>query len=141
NSGLADHESSYVGRFFVVPHPWFSARYSFQVDEDSLSAQRNRLSLSAGPAALRVAMSYIYVDRLTQSALSRNIEQLGTTVTSRLSQSWRVQARYLTSLADEDEGWLFWGGSLIYEDECILAGLDLSRRYIGSRDNPPDTAI
>jgi hypothetical protein len=69
------------------------------------------------------------------------VEQLGTSLDGRLSPNWRVQARYLTSLADEDPGSLTWGGTLIYEDECLLTGLDLTRRYIGNRDFPPDTAI
>jgi hypothetical protein len=69
------------------------------------------------------------------------VEQLGTALDSKLSPYWRTQIRYLTSVADEDPGTLAWGGSLIYEDECILAGVDLTRRYIGNRDNPPDTAI
>lgn len=140
HSGLADNQSHYVGRVSVRPHPWLSTRYSFQVDQEDFSAQRNRASLSVGPGALSVTFDYIYIDRRTQTGLSNNIEQLGTTVGSRLTQNWRAQARYLTSLAG-DSGSLLWGGTMIYEDECILAGLDLTRRYIGNRDNPPDTAI
>lgn len=141
NSGLGEHQSNYVGRIFVSPHPWFSARYKFQVDQNDFSTQRNLASVSAGPSALRTTVTYVYVDRLGISNASQGVEQLGTTVDSRLTPHWRTQVRYLTSVSDEDPGSLAWGGSLIYEDECLLVGLDLTRRYIGNRDNPPDTAV
>jgi LPS-assembly protein len=141
NSGLAKGQSHYVGRVSISPHPWFAARYNFQVDQHDFAAQQNRASISIGPSALRTSFNYIYVDSLGLSNAGRGVEQLGTTIDGRLSPNWRTQIRYLTSLADEDPGSLTWGGTLIYEDECLLAGLDLSRRYIGNRDNPPDTAI
>ena len=141
NSGLAGNQSHYVGRASFSPHPWLSTRYSFQVDQDDLSAKRNRATVGVGPSALRASVSYVYVDRLTQTGLNRSIEQLGTAVDAKLSPHWRTQARYLTSLTEQDSGSLLWGGSLIYEDECVLAGVDLTRRYIGNRDNPPDTAV
>lgn len=140
HSGLSGHQSHYVGRVMFQPHSWFSTLYNFQIDPDDFSAQRSRAALTLGPSSLNVTFSYVYIDRLTQTGLTNSIEQLGTTVSARLTPTWRTQARYLTSLAD-DAGSLVWGGTLIYEDECILAGLDLTRRYIGNRDNPPDTAI
>lgn len=140
HSGLSGNQSNYVGRLLFSPHPWFSTRYSFQMDQNDFSAQRNRASAYFGPRAFNVGVSYVFVDRLTQPSLANSIEQLGTVVNARLNSHWRTQARYLTSLAD-DSGSLLWGGSFIYEDECLLFGVDLNRRYIGNRDNPPDTAI
>lgn len=141
NSGLNTHQSHYVGRISVAPHPWFAMRYNFQMDQENLAAHRNRASVSVGPAAMRASISYVYVDRLGVSNAGRGVEQLGTAIDNRLSQTWRTQLRYVTSVADEDPGTLSWGGTLIYEDDCLLVGLDLTRRYIGSRDNPPDTAV
>jgi LPS-assembly protein len=141
NSGLNGNQSHYVGRLTFSPHPWFLTRYSFQIDDDDLSAVRNRATVSLGPSALRTSFSYIFVDRESQRGLSSDVEQLSTVVEARASQNWRTQVRYVTSLSENDSGSLVWGGSLIYEDECILAGLDLTRRYIGNRDNPPDTAV
>lgn len=140
NSGLSGNQSNYVGRVLFSPHPWFSTRYSFQVDHSDFSAQRNRASAYFGPRSLNVGLSYVFVDRLTQSSLANDIEQLGAVVNARLTPKWRSTARYLTSLSD-DSGSLLWGANLIYEDECLLLGLDLTRRYIGNRDNPPDTAL
>ena len=140
HSGLSGHQSNYVGRLMFSPHPWFATRYSFHMDQNDFSAQRNRASAYFGPRSLNLRLSYVFVDRLTQPSLTNSIEQLGATLNARLTPNWRGQARYLTSLAD-DSGALLWGGSLIYEDECLLVGADLTRRYVGNRDNPPDTAI
>jgi hypothetical protein len=46
----------------------------------------------------------------------------------------------LTSLSS-DAGSLLWGGNLVYEDECIVTILDLTRRYVGTAAAPPDTAV
>jgi LPS-assembly protein len=139
-SGLSGNQSNYVGRALFSPHPWVSTRYSFQMDQSDFSAQRNRASVTVGPRALQASISYVYLDRLAQPNLGNSTEQLGMVVDAKLTPHWRTQARYLTSLA-EDSGTLLWGGSAIYEDECLLLGLDLTRRYIGNRDNPPDTAL
>ena len=45
------------------------------------------------------------------------------------------------SLETRDDGVLLSGATLFYEDDCILLGLDYSRRNIGRAEIPPDTAI
>jgi hypothetical protein len=51
-----------------------------------------------------------------------------------------VQLRDIRSVG-EDSGLLIGGASLVYEDECIIAGVDISRRRVGNRDDPPDDTI
>ncbi len=140
-SGLESQSSNYVGRLLVSPHPWMTASYHFQTNRGDLSANRNRVSVGAGPQAFNVGASYVFVDQRSQVGLVQDIEQLALTGLVRLTENWRFQARQLTSLADSDEGTLLWGGSFVYEDECLIGGIDFNRRYIGSRDNPPDTSI
>jgi lipopolysaccharide assembly outer membrane protein LptD (OstA) len=93
-----------------------------------------------GPSAAKLGISYIFVDQRSLSTLPANVEQLGTTFDLRLNEHWRTQARYLTSLSS-DGGSLLWGGNVAYEDECIIAVLDLTRRYVGTQAAPPDTAV
>jgi LPS-assembly protein len=140
-SGLEDRQSNYVGRILASPHPWVTTSYYAQLDKRDYAATRNRASLVMGPSALKLGISYIFIDRQTQFGLTRDIEQLGMTGNARLTEHWRFQMRQLKSLAADDEGTLQWGSSLIYEDDCLIAGFDLTRRYIGNRDNPPDTAL
>jgi len=139
-SGLEEQQSNYVGRVLFVPHPWFSATYNFQLDKDNLQAQRNIAGFGVGPSALRLSLSYAFFERSTQPGLTQDIEQVSSIVQANLTPFWRVQLRDVRSIG-EDSGQLLGGASLIYEDECILAGIDFSRRRIGSRDDPPDNTV
>jgi LPS-assembly protein len=139
-SGLQDEQSNIVGKLAFTPHPWLSTTYNFQLDKDDFSAQRSLAGLGLGPSAMRLSMSYAFFDRGTQPGLTQDIEQISTVLQTNLTQYWRVQLRDVRSIS-EDEGQLLGGASLIYEDECILAGIDFSRRRIGSRDDPPDNTV
>ncbi|MBI3710950.1 MAG: LPS-assembly protein LptD [Proteobacteria bacterium] len=139
NSGLQDKASNIVGRLRFLPHPWIGATYSFQADKGDFTATRDVASLTLGPPALQLTVSYVFVERSTQPTLEFDVEQIATQVVARITPNWRIQTRSLTSIA-QDSGTLIAGASLIYEDECIVIGLDVSRRNIGTRDNPPDTA-
>ncbi len=140
-SGLEEQESNYVGRIGFSPHDWLSTRYVFQLDKDDFTAARSLSGFTFGPRALQLSVNHIFFERSTQTVEPFDIEQLSTQLTARLSENWRFRVRELRSLSEEDEGQLLFGASLIYEDECILAGIDYTRRFVGSRDNPPDTAI
>jgi LPS-assembly protein len=139
-SGLQDQQSNIVGKLSFVPHPWFSGTYNFQLDKDNFTAQRNLAGVSVGPPPFRVGVSYAFFEQSTQPGLTQDIEQVSTVLQTNLTQYWRLQLRDVRSIS-EDEGQLLGGASLIYEDECILAGIDLSRRRVGSRDDPPDNTI
>jgi LPS-assembly protein len=139
-SGLEEQQSNIVGKFLFSPHPWFASSYNFQLDKDNLSAQRSIAGFGVGPSALRLSLSYAFFERSTQPDLEQDIEQVSAVVQANLTPFWRVQVRDVRSLG-EDQGQLLGGVSLIYEDECILAGVDFSRRRIGSRDDPPDNTV
>jgi LPS-assembly protein len=139
-SGLQQQMSNIVGNVYFTPHPWFSTTYNFQLDKDDFTAQRSLAGVGLGPAAFRLSMSYAFFERSTQADLNQDIEQVSTVLQANLTQYWRIQLRDVRSIS-EDDGQLLGGASLIYEDECILAGIDLSRRRVGSRDDPPDDTI
>lgn len=139
-SGLDEQQSNIVGKVGFSPHPWFATSYNFQLDKDDFSATRSIAGVSLGPSALRLAVSYAFFERNTQPGLTQDIEQVSAVLQANLTPYWRIQLRDVRSLG-EDEGQLLGGASLIYEDDCILAGVDLSRRRIGSRDDPPDTTV
>ncbi len=139
-SGLEEQQSNIVGKLLFTPHPWFSTTYNFQLDKDDFTAQRSLAGMSVGPSPMRLSMSYAFFDQSTQPGLTQDIEQVSTVLQTNLTQYWRIQLRDVRSISD-DSGQLLGGASLIYEDECILAGVDLSRRRIGSRDDPPDDTI
>lgn len=139
-SGADTRFSDVVGRVLVVPHPWLSATYRFQMDERSRELLRSIAGLSLGPSALRYGLSYARIDRSIQPTALRSINQLTQSVSARIDEVWRVSGRVAHSLG-EDSGVLVAGATLIYEDDCFLWGLDFARRNIGRADIPPDTAL
>jgi LPS-assembly protein len=139
-SGLEQQQSNIVGKVLFQPHPWLSTSYNFQLDKDNFTAQRSIAGIGLGPTALRLSLSYAFFERSTQPGLLTDIEQTSAILQANLTPFWRIQLRDVHDLG-ENSGQLLGGASLIYEDECILAGVDISRRRVGSRDDPPDNTI
>lgn len=139
-SGADTRFSDFVGRVLVVPHPWASASYRFQIDDRSREVLRSIAGFSLGPSALRYGLTHARIDRSIQPTALRSINQLSQSVTARFDEVWRVSGRVVQSLGS-DRGVLLAGATLIYEDDCFLWGLDLTRRNIGRADIPPDTAL
>jgi hypothetical protein len=63
-----------------------------------------------------------------------------TMLTAMIDENWRVVMRETRSIG-ADSGLLRFNSALIYEDECFLFGIDFQRRLVGTRDNPPDSAL
>lgn len=139
-SGLEDQRSNIVGRLTFAPHPWLFSAYRFQLDRDNFEARRSFADLVIGPPSFNISTSYIFIDRSSQSTLTTDLEQLQNSINLRLSERWLLQARSVRDVG-ENAGQLLTGATLIYEDECFLLGLDWTRREVGNRDNPPDTAF
>lgn len=139
-SGLEDQASNIVGKLSLSPHPWVGVSYNFQADKDNFEARRSLVGLSLGPPALRLGVGYTFLERSTQPSLAFDVEQVSTYVSANVTQNWRVQLRDIRGVG-EDSGLLIGGASLVYEDECIIAGVDISRRRVGNRDDPPDDTI
>lgn len=139
-SGIDTRFSDFVGRVQATPHAWATATYRFQVDSASRELLRSVSSMSLGPAPLRYSLSHVRIDRALQPTAQASINQLGHAVTAVITEYWRVQGRVIQQLG-ADDGVLVAGGTLIYEDDCFIWGLDLTRRNIGRAEIPPDTAL
>jgi len=139
-SGVETTFSDVVGRVFVVPHPWVSSTYRFQVDNSDHRLLRSIAGMSLGPPALRYSVSHARIDRAIQPTATASINQLAHAVSTRMSENWRLEGRVIQSLG-ADNGILIAGTTLFYEDDCFLWGIDLTRRNIGRAEIPPDTAL
>jgi LPS-assembly protein len=140
-SGIETRQSDVVGRVFAIPHRWVRATYRFQMDDSGGELLRSITSLSLGPPALVYGLSQTRIDRSLQPTAIQSIDQVSHSLATRLDENWRLQGRLVQSLAAHDEGVLLSGATLFYEDDCILLGIDFSRRNIGRAEIPPDTAI
>jgi LPS-assembly protein len=139
-SGADSRFSDFVGRIVAVPHEWAQASYRFQIDNANRELLRSISNVSVGPSALRYGLSHARIDRSVQPTALSSINQLSQTLSSRISENWRTTGRIVHSLG-QDNGILIAGATLIYEDDCFMWGIDLSRRNIGRAEIPPDTAI
>ncbi|MBI3506449.1 MAG: LPS-assembly protein LptD [Proteobacteria bacterium] len=139
-SGADTRLSDVVGRMNLRPHEWVEAGYRFQIDNSNHELLRSISNLSLGPNALRYGLAHARIDRSLQPTALASINQLSQSLSSRISENWRVVSRIVNSMG-VDRGILLVGGTLFYEDDCFTWGVDLSRRNIGRAEIPPDTAI
>jgi LPS-assembly protein len=133
-SGLDTKLSDYVGRIDVSPNQYISLQYRFRLDKDSLANRRSEINGLLGPDVLRVNVSYLDIRSTdpTATALDQR-KELYTSISTRLSQYWRVSAGHRENLA--------LGGGAIrtdmvisYEDECFAFDLNLARDNTSDRD-------
>ncbi len=139
-SGLRKGTSDVVGRLTVQPYRYASAGYAFRADTESGRLVRSLATYSVGPPALRLDGAYLFIDKDAQPEFGEDIDQLYTRLSTRLTENWRFEIENLRSF-NEDSGDLRWSANVLYGDECFIGGIFLQRRFVGSRDNPPDTSI
>jgi LPS-assembly protein len=139
-TGLSSNASNIVGRLQISPHEWLTGTWRFQTDQETYSAARNTGSLQLGPEAFNVTFANTFVDRASQPTLPYDLEQLTTRISAHLDAHWRFVVRD-TRAVGEESGQLRFNAALIYEDECFLFGVDVQRRRVGTRDDPPDSSI
>ncbi len=139
-SGADTRFSDFVGRVIAIPHEWFQTSHRFQFDSTNRELLRSISGVTLGPNALRYGLSHAKVDRSVQPTARSSINQISQTLSARMSENWRINGRIVNALG-ADNGILLAGATLIYEDDCFLWGVDLTRRNIGRADIPPDTAL
>ena len=114
------HFSDYVGRINAQPHEYLDLNYRFRLDKKNLNAKYSELGVGVGPSFLRGYASYIFLRGNTYyNDLYSERKELYTSLSSEVSQFWRVSIYNLRDLTDHSRGNLEHGGSIIYEDECF----------------------
>ena len=133
-SGLNGKLSDIVGRIDASPNPYINLMYRFRLDKDSFTGRRYELATSVGPEIAKLGVSYIYNQQGDPAnPLAGDREELFTTVSTRLSQYWSLNASHRQDLSPG-------GGSIrtafgfTYEDECFIFGLDLADDNTEDRD-------
>jgi LPS-assembly protein len=138
--GAEDGFSDIVGRLEVSPFRYFSTRYDFRADEDTLETRRAEYGINVGPPALEVDLSYVY-QSADEEAFERfnTREQLNVSVSSRFARYWVVDAKQRFDL--EDDTPLSTRIGLRYQDECFLFGVSASRRNYDRADVDDDVSV
>ncbi len=131
----ATHFSDLVGRINADPNKYLNLNYRFRLDKNNLNAKYSELGTSVGPALLKLNVSYIflqgnthYFDRYSER------KELYTSLTSEISEHWKVSVYNLEDLTKKRRGRLEHGGRAIYDDECFTWDISF-KKYNTSNPN------
>lgn len=127
-SGLDEYVSDYVGRVGVTPSENMSFTYRFRADKDSGVLRRSEINSLMGPKALRLAASYVFFDKLSDTSPYNSREQLSTSLTTHVSHYWATQLYSVENLG-VNAGPQNYGARLIYDDECMQMVLDAGNNH------------
>ncbi len=131
----ATHFSDLVGRINAAPNKYLDFNYRFRLDKNNLNAKYSELGANVGPALLKLNVSYIflqgnthYIDRYSER------KELYTSLSSEITESWKVSIYNLEDLTKRRRGRLEHGGTVTYDDECFTWNL-IFKKYNTSNPN------
>lgn len=131
-TGLEDQLSDIVANLQIRPNRFVNLLYKTRFDHDSLRARRTEISAAVGPPALNLDLNYVFFDR-TSGFSDR--EEVTATVKSKLTDQWSARIQTQRDLTAEG-GTLSYGGSLVYECDCMNFELVYARTFTTDRDIP-----
>ena len=131
--------SDYVGRINATPNEYLDLNYRFTIDKDSFNFNYNELTAGLGPSMMRLYVSYIYLQNNPNSAIQgyRERQELYTALNLGLTRDWTLRLYNRQDLANIDKS-LEYGGSAIYEDECMKFILNIKRYNYDTSDYDND---
>lgn len=133
-TGLEDNLSDIVGRMVVSPSRNFDLYYRFRLDKDNLEPHRHELMSMLGPPLLRLVADYTLIDETASLGENDTREQITAAIESAVTENWKVRVFGAQSLTGNEDGLLYNGASLIYEDECFA----VTTTYVNSRTTDRD---
>ena len=131
--------SDYVGRINATPNEYLDLNYRFTIDKDTFNFNYNELTAGIGPNMMRLYISYIYLQNNKNATIQgyRERQELYTALNIGLSRDWTLRLYNRQDLAEIDKS-LEYGGSVIYEDECMKFILNLERYNYDTPDYDDD---
>jgi LPS-assembly protein len=139
-SGLESDFSDFVGRVDVAPTETFDIAYRFRLDKDGFKFRRNEVEATLGPERLRLSVSYLALsDKVTDVEDPDEREEIAGVARAEFSRYWAIDGNIRSDLTGF--GLISAGGGITYEDECVILGLRVQRRFTSDRDSPPDTSV
>lgn len=140
-SGVNETLSDYVARVTIQPTPYFSLTDRVRLSQNrDLAVQRQELSATLGPQALRLTVAYADIGN---TAFVREVgerEAVSAQLRAQIGQYWSAEARHVRDLGSSG-GSLLNFGALRYTDECFDLMLFVERTFTINRDIQPSTTI
>jgi LPS-assembly protein len=148
--GLQTQASDYVGRVSVSPAPYLDLLYRYRLDHADMRPQRQEAIVEVGPQRLRLDLSYIQLGQNAFDAVSSHQQAAATlnlgitpywTLTLHDTRAFAASAQPLPTLTPAQQIYTDFtanaGGSVRYEDECLMATAALGESGIRNRDLHP----
>lgn len=139
-SGIGDDFSDVVGRVSIRPSEFLDLNYRFRMDREEFDIRRNEVRLDVGPPAVRLSVNYLFFDESTNFAEFDSREEVSANATARITENWSVSARTSYNLS-KNGGPLQHGGSVTYQDECLLLTVDMARNFTADREFKASTEV
>ncbi len=129
--GNKNHFSDYVGRVYAAPNEYLDLNYRFRLDKDDFELKYNELAARFGPNMLKAYVSYIHLNDEKNVALGGGKKaerhELYTALVAKLSRDWSLKVYNRQDLSGGSSYSLEHGGSLTYEDECLVLSGNIER--------------
>ncbi len=137
-SGLEDKFSDLVGRVQLRPLEDLDFLYRFRLDKDDLQAQRSEVSTSIGPPALKLDLSYFFINDQSGDEFDDR-EEVTFGIRSQLNENWSVGFSHRRDL-QEDRA-LRSAITLGYQDDCFLIEGVAQRTNYSDRELEEDDSV
>jgi LPS-assembly protein len=139
-SGLESDFSDFVGRVELAPGPNVDVAYRFRLDKHNLEFRRNEVEAVLGPRDLRLTLGYLALsDKTSDVEEPERREEVSLAARVAFLRYWTLTADARRDLTGD--GFVTAGGAITYEDECIVLGVRVRRRFTSDRDAPEDTSV
>jgi LPS-assembly protein len=134
------HISDVIAALQINPGSWWDGFARLRMDSQSLRVRQADLLTTLGPQQFRVSLNYTYIsDALSTLESFGARQEINVGITSRIDEHWTLGAIYS---ADIEAGKTrLYGGSVRYEDECFVFGLQAQRRLYHDNFLSPDTRV
>jgi LPS-assembly protein len=139
NSGVRDRLSDIVGRVQLNPIKELDLLYRFRLSKDDLRPLRHELSTKAGVPALKVNLSYIFIEGDENSERFGDREEITGKIKSRLTKNWSASFGHKRDLERNEP--LSTVVSLSYENDCFLIEGVGQRKFFEDRELEPEDSI
>lgn len=140
-TGLGGESSDYVASVALDLPPGLSLIGRSRFDPD-FAFRRADLEFGYETEGLDVSTSYIYLAADDTNPVLGSLEErqeVSLAGRYRFARHWEMDGEWRYDIADDRS--IFAGGGLTYGNECIEAGLSLSRRFTSSNNVPRSTEI
>jgi len=139
-SGLSDNLSDIVGRIQASSQGYFDLLYRFRVDPETLITERNEVTLSAGPPALNLSLSYLSLHPTAGAeAEFADREEVSGVLGSQINDNWYA---YVTGRHDiQADHTQSYGFGATYRDECLELRATATRNFFRDEEKGPETKV